>query len=104
MTALTGLLDGETAAALRALYSKTPEGAEELQVEPAEGEAHNWADYEESSDSKSYCENCEDELIAGEPTFTSSEGEVLCGECDRRANTHAVGRFTSVRSREKDLD
>ncbi len=104
MTALTGLLDGETAAALRALYAKTPEGVEELQVDPADGRVQNWGDYEESEDSKSYCENCDDELIEGEPTFTSGEGEVLCGECDRRATTHAVERFTAIRSRDKDLD
>lgn len=94
MTALNGLLDGGTAAALQKLIGAEP--AEENRPEP--GEDNSWGDYEDVTEEGSYCDRCggefsEDELFGG--TGPGDE-EVLCGECDRRAHTHAVGRFQSI--------
>jgi len=96
MTALNGLLDGETAAALQGLY-----GVQNAEDSPrgSESEAEsNWGDYEDVTEEGSYCDSCggafpEDELSGG--TGIGDE-EVLCGECDRRINNHAVGRFQSI--------
>lgn len=101
MATLTGLLDGETAAALKGLYG-VGSSAEAPQAESEE--ANSWSDYDGSDEDGEFCDNCGEELTAEELEIESKDDEQLCGECDRRTHSHAVGRFVSTRSREKEFD
>lgn len=101
MTALTGLLDGDTAEALRGLYGVDSSSAAP-QAEPEE--ANDWSDYESPDGDGEFCDNCGEELTAEELEVESKADEQLCGECDRRTHSHAVGRFVATRSREKEFD
>lgn len=95
MTALNGRLDGATAEALKGLYGFSEPEPETL------AEDSDWEDFEDSSSSDGHCDNCGDGLDG--PGFEQPHTqEILCGECDRRNNTHAVGRFSSIRSRDRD--
>lgn len=101
MATLTGLLDGDTAEALKGIYG-VDSSSEAPQVETEE--SNSWSDYEGSEEAGEFCDNCAEELTAEELEVESKDGEQLCGECDRRTHSHAVGRFVSTRSREKELD
>lgn len=101
MTALNGLLDGETAAALRGLYG-VQEGAEATSSQPEE-EVGDWSDYGDAEES-SYCDNCGEELLEDELPLDSKAEETLCTDCERRASAHALERFISTRSRSHELD
>lgn len=92
MTALTGLLDGETAEALKGLY-----GVDSSPAAPAETEGPNsWDDYDDEAGAASYCDSCGSELTEAELPIDAKAEELLCGECDRRNHSHAVGRFRST--------
>lgn len=101
MTALTGLLDGDTAEALKGLYGVD---ANAVESRAESEETDSWNDYDSSEEDGEFCDNCGEELTEAELGVESKEKELLCGDCDRRTHSHAVGRFTSTRSREKDLD
>lgn len=100
MTALTGLLDGETAKALSGLYGVP---SPELQ-EPISQGANSWSDYGSETEDASYCDRCGEECPESELREEPHSKEVVCEDCDRRANTHAVDRFRSTRDREVELD
>ena len=100
MTALNGLLDGETAEALKGLYGVQPTEAQE----PTSEEANSWSDYDSEAEGASYCDRCAEECPESELREEPHSKEVVCGDCDRRANTHAVDRFRSTRDREVELD
>lgn len=101
MTALNGRLDGAIAEALKGLYGVQDDSASS-QLEPEE--SNSWSDYEGPGEEGEFCDNCGEELTVAELEVESKDDEQLCGECDRRTHSHAVGRFVSTRSREKDLD
>lgn len=98
MTALNGLLDGATADALRGLYGV--DGSEEAQASSEDG--NSWSDYDDVSDAEVYCDRCGDELTEDEIPKEENPKETLCSECDRRANSHAVGRFLSAKDMKLD--
>jgi len=92
MTALTGLLDGETAEALKGLYGVQSTEAQE----PISEEENSWSNYEDRSEEASYCDLCAEECPESELREEPHSKDMVCGECDRRANTHAVDRFRST--------
>ncbi len=101
MATLTGLLDGDTAAALKGLYGV--DNSSDV-TQAASEETNSWSDYDGFEEAGEFCDNCGEELTAEELEVESKDGEQLCGECDRRTHSHAVGRFVSTRSREKEFD
>jgi len=100
MTALTGLLDGATAEALKGLYGV--KSSEEM--ESSTEKVSSWSDYDSEVAEVSYCDRCAEECPESELREEPHSKEVVCGDCDRRANTHAVDRFRSTRDREVELD
>lgn len=99
MTTLKGLLDGDTAAALRGLY-----GVGESEAPQTDSvESKDWDDGDADSQSEPvYCDRCGEELAEAELPDRLTAKDVLCDVCDRRANSSAVGRFLSARDLELD--